>query len=363
MKVVQIVTNLAIGDAVGNDVLAIHEALTDAGYACEIMALTIHEKLADVASGVDFSRLAPEDLVIVHKATGDAFPKHIAALPCTRVLVYHNITPAKYFIPYDEVLAWNLWRGRRQLKELAGCVDYAWGDSSYNCRELEACGFARDRLAVLPILPRKGEVRIPPDEATVAQLRARKGTKLLFIGRVAPNKKQEDIIKAYYCYLRSGDPDATLYLVGSWTGFEKYYAKLKGFAADLGLRDDQVVFAGHVTDAQKEAYLACADAYVCMSEHEGFCVPLLEAMRHDLPIIAFAACAVPETLGDNGLLFSEKDYAGIARQIGKVCGDRAFRAEVAQRQRESLRRFDRDAVLRTLLELTQRALENGRRRP
>ena len=360
---VQIVTNLAMGDAIGNDVLAIHEALTEAGYACEIMALSIHEGLARMAGNVDFTRIAPEDLVIVHKATGDAFPRHIAALPCTRVLVYHNITPARYFLAYDQVLAWNLGRGRRQLKQLAKCVDYAWGDSEYNCRELEACGFPRERLSVLPILPRKGEARVRPDPETLARLRGQKGARLLFIGRVAPNKKQEDIIKAYYCYLRTEDPAATLYLVGAWAGFEKYYAKLKGFAADLGLRDDQVVFAGHVSEAEKAAYLEGADAYVCMSEHEGFCVPLLEAMARDLPVIAYAACAVPETLGDNGLLLREKDYPQIARRIARVCRDGEFRAGVLRRQRESLGRFDRERTRERLLELTRRAIEDGRREP
>ena len=363
MKVVQIVTNLAIGDAIGNEVLAIHEALTDAGYTCEIMALTIHEKLAGTARNVDFSRVAPEDLAIIHKTNGDAFPKHIAALPCTRVLIYHNITPGRYLLHYDAVMAWNLWRGRHQLKRLARCVDQAWGDSQYNCRELEERGFSRDRLSVLPIVPSGAEAQIRPDDATASRLRARRGTRLLFIGRIAPNKRQEDIIKAYYCYLREEDPEATLYLVGSWNGFEKYYAKLKGFAADLGLRDDQVVFTGHVTEAEKAAYLACADVYVCMSEHEGFCVPLLEAMGRDIPIIAYAACAVPETLGENGLLIREKDYPEIARLIGCVCRDAAFRAQVIERQRESLARFEPERIRAKLLELTRTALANGREGP
>ena len=361
MKVVQIVTNLAVGDAIGNDVLAIHEALTEAGYACQIMALTIHEKFSHMARNVDFTSIEPQDLVIVHKATGDAFHRHIATLACTRVLVYHNITPARYFLAYDEVMAWNLWRGRRQLRRLAGCVDHAWGDSEYNCLELEKCGFARERLSVLPILPRKGEALELPDSATLGRLRKKKGTRLLFIGRVAPNKKQEDVIKAYYCYLHSEDPDATLYLVGSWAGFEKYYAKLKGFTADLGLRNDQVVFAGHVTESEKAAYLEGADVFVCMSEHEGFCVPLLEAMEWDVPILAYAACAVPSTLGENGLLFREKDFPKIARQIARTCRDDTFRAQVIARQRESLARFDREKTREKLLALVSRAVEQGRR--
>ncbi len=357
MKIYQIVTNLSIGDAIGNDILAIDEALSEAGYDCEIMALSIHERLAGRASNVDFSRVRPEDLVIFHKATGDAFPRHAAQLPCVKGMIYHNITPAKFFLPYDDVMAWNLWRGRRQLRELAKIMDFAWGDSSYNCQELEQAGFPREKLAVLPILFGKDVAQVEPDPATVENLRARKGIRLLFIGRIAPNKKQEDVIKLYYCFLRDVDPDAKLYFVGNWAGFEKYYAKLKGFAADLKLRDDQVVFAGHVTEAEKSAYLACADAFVCMSEHEGFCIPLLEAMRRDVPVIAYASSAVPETLGENGLLFQKKDYAEMARQTGRACRDEAFRQQVLQSQRENLKRFDRERTRAKLLELVRQAVE------
>ncbi len=357
MKVVQIVTNLSYGDAIGNDVLALHNMLAQAGYDSRIMAMTIHEKLAGRAEPVDFSRFEQEDLAIFHKATGDSFPGFAARLKCRKAVIYHNITPAKYFLAYDEVMAWNLWRGRRQLKQLAKCVDWGWGDSRYNCQELIAAGFDPDRVDVLPIpfTAGTGAERGPRPDRPV-------GADLLFIGRIASNKKQEDVIKVFYCYLRDVDPKATLTLVGSWTGFEKYYAKLKGFAADLGLTDEQVVFTGHVTDEEKRRYLERADAFVCMSEHEGFCVPLLEAIDRDIPVAAFAAAAVPETLGDNGLLFREKDYAKIAADIGRVLREGALRAEVLRKQRESLRRFDLEATRRKLLELVARATEGGVKR-
>ena len=351
---IQIVTNLSYGDAIGNDVLAIHGMLKDAGYECGIMAMSVHERLAGMASEVDFDRIAPEDLVIFHKATGDSFPGFAARLKCKKAVIYHNITPARYFLAYDEVMAWNLWRGRRQLRQLAKCVDWGWGDSGYNSRELIAAGFDPKRVDVLPI----PFTSTRPEGGWPEAREKGEGTTLLFIGRVASNKKQEDIIKVYYCYLRDVDPKAKLVLVGSWAGFEKYYAKLKGFAADLGLTDEQVVFTGHVTDEQKQEYLAQADVFVCMSEHEGFCVPLLEAMDHDIPVVAYAAAAVPETLGDNGLLFKEKNYDAIAREIGRVTRDAAFRGEVLERQRKSLERFALEATREKLLALVARALES-----
>ena len=360
MRIIQIVTNFSIGDAIGNDILAIDEALSAAGYDTRVMALTIHEKLASRASGVDFSQIEREDLVLFHKATGDPFPGPAAALRCAKGLIYHNITPPRFFLPYDEVMAWNLWRGRRQLRKLAAIMDFAWGDSGYNCRELEQAGFPKEKLSVLPILFSKKSAQIQPDAATLERLRKTAGTKLLFIGRVAPNKRQEDIIKLYCHYLRDADPDAKLYLVGLWTGFEKYYAKLKGFAADLGLADHQVVFTGHVTEAEKAAYLASADAFVCMSEHEGFCIPLLEAMAWDLPVAAYASSAVPETLGDNGLLFREKNFREMARQTRRACREEGFRREVLRRQRERLEHFAPERTRERLLELIIREIESRR---
>ena len=361
MKIIQIVTNLNIGDAIGNDLLAIDDALREAGYDSGIMAITIHEKLTDRARALDFRGFAADDLVIFHKATGDVVGRHLASLPCKKVVLYHNITPAKYFLFYDGLFALNLWNGRRQLKQLAKIADYGWGDSSYNVQELVEAGFSRDNVAVLPILCDAGTHKKRESDPVLNQkLQAEKGTKLLFIGRIAPNKKQEDIIKAYYCYLHTEDPEAKLYLVGSWNGFEKYYAKLRGFAADLGLTDDQVVFTGLVSEAEKASYLQNTDMFLCMSEHEGFCVPLLEAMASGLPIMAYAAAAVPETLGEKGVLIQNKDYNEIAKQIGRITKDDAYRKQIIDYQYENLRRFDIDVTKKKLLELVASVSDRGK---
>ena len=359
VKIVQVLTSLREGDAIGNDVVAMDEVLRKAGYSCEMMAVTIGDSLLQRATNVDFTRIRKEDLVIFHKATGDALTKHVAGLACKKLLIYHNITPAKFLLPYDPVAAWNLMRGRRQLKQLAHAVDYACGDSDYNSGELRDAGMAPDRVSTLPILFDINSPAASPDPDIVKRLQAEKGTKMLFIGRIAPNKKQEDIIKVYYHYLLTEDPEAKLYLVGGWSGFEKYFAKLKGFSADLGLREDQVVFTGHISEEEKEAYLTQADVLVCMSEHEGFCVPLLEAMRHELPIAAYAAAAVPETLGKGGMLFDRKDYRKIAREIGKMLKDDKERNRIIENQRMALHRFDLANTEKKLLSLIDRITKEG----
>ena len=353
LKIIQILTNLNWGDAIGNEVLAMDEMLKQEGYDSHIMAVTIHEGLQSKAEGVDFSCVSSEDLVIFHKATGDVLTQTIANLPCRKVMVYHNITPAKFFFPYDRLMSLNLWLGRRQLRSFASRMDACWADSSYNAEELIRCGAPKEVTKVLPILFSESEATVTPDHATDELLSSIKATKLLCIGRIAPNKKLEDAIKLYVHYRENIDRDAILYLVGGWDGLEKYYAKLKGFCADLGLNENQVVFTGRVTEEEKEAYLRGADTLLCMSEHEGFCVPLLEAAKRNLPILAYASTAVPETLGDNGLLFSDKNYHEMMEGLKRLRQEESFRESVIQKQHENMSRFDPRKVRMQLIDLIQ----------
>lgn len=351
MKIIQILPCLASGDAIGNDVLTIDNVLKGYGYSCEIMATDIQETLKDRAKEFDVSSITSNDLVLFHKATGDKLTESVAGLLCKKVIIYHNITPAKYFLFYDPVMVWRLILGRKQLRQCVRKMDFAWGDSWYNCEELQKAG--AKKVTVRPVFFETD--RLEPDQVVIERLKDETGTKILFIGRIAPNKKQEDVIKVYYRYLCSVDQKAKLFLVGSWDGTEKYYAKLKGFCADLGLSDDQVIFTGHVTEEEKEAYLNSADVFLCMSEHEGFCVPLLEAAGHDLPIIAFSAGAVPETLGNSGLLVKTKDYRDIAETIKRVCTDYVLRNTVIKEQRDNLKRFEYDEMRTQFLALVQEA--------
>ena len=355
MRVIQLLPKLSMGDAIGNDVLLIDETLRENGYESLIMSPNVQEELRPRTAEMNLSLIRPDDLILFHKSTGDGLLKRVAALPCRKGMIYHNMTPPGFFLPYDPVVTWNLVRGRRQLKKYARQMDFSWGDSEYNCRELRKAG--AKNVSLRPVLFEPG-CKAEPDPAVLNRLQETRGTKILFIGRVVPNKKQEDLIKAYYTFLHSADPEAQLYLIGGWEGMEKYYAKLKGFCADLRLRDDQVVFTGKVSETEKEAYLRAADIFLCMSAHEGFCVPLLEAGEHDLPVIAYAVAAVPETLGDNGLLVRTKDYAALAALMNRVCTDRDLRKAAVEKQRESRKRFEKSVVRARVLDLLHKALEN-----
>lgn len=357
MRIIQLVTSLSYGDAIGNDVIAIHQTLETAGFDSFVMAVRVHPAAKEKVKllPVSASQVHENDVVIFHKAAGDSLTGLFERFACLKILLYHNITPASFFMPYDWLMSWNLARGRRQLKRIAKVTDCAWGDSEYNAQELRAFGCDPQKLHTLPIILNNFGHRTEPDAAMMKRLTQQEGTRFLFVGRIAPNKKQEDVIKVFAAYQRFVDPKAQLHLVGSWQGNEKYYAKIMGFIADLKL--EGVHFSGHITDEELAAYYRSADVFVCMSEHEGFCVPLLEAMQSDVPVVAYAAAAVPETLGDNGLLFQKKDYEAIARRIEQLLTSETLRLEVLDKQRKNLDRFQPAAVKQRLLDLLQLAIK------
>ncbi len=216
------------------------------------------------------------------------------------------------------------------MKTLA---EAGWGDSEFNVRELAEHGWTR--LGVLPIIFNPNQHNNRPDRKVLRQWQG--GVNILFVGRIVPNKRLEDVILTFYYFKHFVCPEARLFLVGSTAGMERYFNFLQALVKRLDLSD--VIFAGHVTTAQWLAYYQCGSIYLSMSEHEGFGIPLLESMHFGLPIIAYKAAAIAETLGGSGILVKIKDHAAIAELIGLVLEDENLRTEIVARQRERLRDF------------------------
>ena len=198
--------------------------------------------------------------------------------------------------PLARELAWRL----EQMKALAGVAPVVMADSRFNAAELEAAGYGPVR--VLPLLLDFDRIAAAPDAALLRRLDDGKAN-VLFVGRCVPNKRIEDLLHAFHYFQSFMAPESRLILVGSLAGFERYHAYLRSIACRLGLQD--VLFTGAVPQAELNAYYAAAAVFLCMSEHEGFCIPLLESLAHDVPVVAFAAAAVPETLDGAGILFRE----------------------------------------------------------
>ena len=252
----------------------------------------------------------------------------------------------------EPAIAPELAEGRRQIPVLAHSTPLALADSTYNASDLLRAGYPN--VEVVPILLDVEMLSTAADPAARDRLMRAKdngGADWLFVGRICPNKAQHDIVKAFSVHRRLHDPQARLHFIGT-SSSHAYSTAVEDFAAALGL-GDAVNFAGSVSDGEKAAYFGAADVYVCLSDHEGFNVPLIEAFAHDLPVVAFNAAATPETLGDGGLVLDDKDPAIVAGAVQRVLTDEALRTQLVTAGRRRLDDFSlqrSEAKLRQLIE-------------
>jgi glycosyltransferase involved in cell wall biosynthesis len=274
-----------------------------------------------------------ETVCLFHFSIGSAAGRMIYHAPDRLVAVYHNITPARFFLGFHPHLVGLCHHGRRELAAFAPRTELGLGDSEYNRRELEAAGFRR--TGVLPIVLDLARYRQPPSPVSRALFSGRR-TNLLFVGRVIPNKRIEDLLAVFALYRRH-DPTSRLLLVGDYRGHERYYARLRERAAALSLSlSDDVVFTGHVEHDDLLAAYREADLFLCLSEHEGFCVPLVEAMAFGVPVVAYDAGAVRETLRGAGVLLQDKDPERVAEVLWRLRTGPELRQAVLDTQRRAM---------------------------
>ena len=222
------------------------------------------------------------------------------------MLQYHNVTPASFFAPYDPALFRLAALARQELATLVGRVDLALGVSEYNRQELEALGFAP--TGVLPLaVDTVAHHPAASDGRRSSEILDDEFVNFLFVGRIAPNKKIEDHIRLAEHYKRYVDAFYRFIFVGRYDAVPRYYATIRALMAEYRLLNERFVFTGPVPDEELAVYYRHAAVYISLSEHEGFCAPLLEAMAADVPVLAYAAAAVPETLGGAGVQFAPKD--------------------------------------------------------
>ena len=337
MKIHQWVPAAHRGDAIGDSARRVRDLLRGRGHDSDLFALTIDDDLrGDVRPFTD-AEASAGDVTIFHFALPSPMTSAFARLPGVKVLQYHNITPASFFAPYDPGLFRLAALGRQELATLVGNVDLALEDSDFNRRELEALGFAR--TGVLPIAVNTERITAAPRRPALERILADGLINILFVGRIVPNKRIEDHIRLAEMYKRYVDSYYRFIFVGRYDGVPRYYAQVRALIEQYEMLPDRFWFTGPVPDDDLAAFYRWADVYVSLSEHEGFCVPLVEAMAADVPIVAYAAGAVPETLGGAGLLFAPKDLEVAAELVGSVVYDREVRGGVLDGQRRRLQDF------------------------
>ena len=334
------------GDAIGDSARRVRGLLRDMGHQSDLFALTIDDDLVDDVRPFADADSRQGDLTIFHYALPSPMTEAFASLPRGRVLQYHNVTPAHFFAPYHAGIARLARLGRDELETLAGRTDMALGDSEYNRAELEALGFTN--TAVFPIAVDAERITRAPRRPALEQVLSDGPLNFLFVGRIVPNKRIEDHIKLAEVYKRYVDVNYRFIFVGKYDGLPRYYDQVRALIDRYQMLAERFWFTGPVPDEDLAAYYRTASVYVSLAEHEGFCVPLLEAMAADVPVLAYAAGAVPETLGGAGVLFSPKDLELAAEAMGMLVYDRPFRESILEGQRSRLTAFSRESLQQQL---------------
>ena len=332
--------------AVGAHVLEIKRLCDELGIASHTFAEHVRDPWGQHGRDFrDYGRAVPaqaDDVLLYHVAIGSVVADFVLARPERLVVDHHNITPASWFASWEPAVVHGIAWGRNQLAQLASRSSLGLADSAFNQRELDELGYVRTGVA--PILLDTAQFDREIDADTLERLRV-PGTVWLFVGRVAPHKCQHDLIQAFSVYRRVYDPDAVLRIVGR-SSSDHYLAALRELIAALDL-EGAVELLDDVDGDELPAHYRAADVFVCLSEHEGFCVPLLEAMHHSLPVVAYASTAVPETLGDGGVCLPGKSPTTVAAAVHRVVDDPVLRAGLAAAGVVRLADFDLAVTRRT----------------
>jgi len=348
----QLVAGYTCGDAISNEARVMRALFRQWGMASEIYC-ELSRAAPEVRGDVREARtlggdLAPDDGVLLHLSIGSPVNLVFREVKARRAVRYHNITPAEYFYGIRESTAHALALGREQAAALSTVAEVNLADSEYNAAELVAWGY-RDPCVVPLLLDFSGEHNLRPSR-TVLRKFSDGLRNVLFVGRCVPNKRLEDVLSAFAVYQRTVEPASRLIHAGSAAGVERYHAMLLAKTREMRLRN--VEWLGSVRQEDLVALYRSAHVFLCMSEHEGFCIPLLEAMFHEVPVVAYAAAAVPETLDGAGILVRQKRFDWIAESLHLAASPGPVREALLTGQRARLRRYlDRnlEAELRSAL--------------
>ncbi len=321
--------------------------------ASDVFALDIDEDAEGDA--LPFPDRLESDVTVLHFALPSPLTAALAEAPGKKVIIYHNITPPEFFRGYDDELVRISTAGTAELATLANVCDLALGDSEFNRLELEELGF--ERTGVLPILmdfepfqplqPFQNAEHGPV--SVMEEILSDGRANFLFVGRVYPNKRFEDLARLAFFYKKYISEDFRFILVGKAGRMERYQQSVQALADKWGLVPSEFLFTGHVSFEDLLACYRCSDVFVSMSEHEGFSVPLVESMVTELPIMAFSAGAVPDTLGGAGIQFNEKRYEELAEMAHLLTFDESLREAVIQSERIRSERFRPERVEAELL--------------
>lgn len=338
MRIDQLVPAYHRGDAIGDEACELRGFLRGRGYESEIYCLTRDRGLEDQSRLFfgGFPPPGPADITILHFALPSPLTQGLIKLRSKKAIIYHNITPAEFFTDLNPEMARLSRLGRFELESLQPHVDLSLADSEFNRLELAQLGYRNTHVFPLFVdFAKYGK----PMSRFVHDLVRDERVNVLFVGRIAPNKRIENLIKVVFYYKKYISPLVRLIVVGKTNTFPSYYRSVVQMADEFYLKPEEIQFIGHVPDEEMFALYKAADVFVSLSEHEGFCLPLVESMIFDLPIIALASTAVPTTLGEAGILIRDNRPDRVAELVDLVVHDEGLKAKLVESGRRELRKF------------------------
>ncbi len=323
MKIHQLVSGFRPGDAISHNALSIQHCFkSELKVESNIYSESQHVDDAFKSYCMDYQMLNPhlEEVIFLHYSIDTPITDYFLKLNCRKVLIYHNVTPAKYFlgVAFEKVV--RLMQGRERLKDFKDQCGLYLADSQFNADELNQLGL--NPVSIIPLMIDYAYLDTSPD-SLVLKNNSEKSFNILFVGRTAPNKKIENLIHIFYLFNKTVTDNSKLFIVGMHVGMEKYYGMLQKLVNDYGLQN-KVIFTNFVSTSQLIAYYKIASIFLCLSEHEGFCVPLVEAMKMKVPILALDRGAVKETIGKAGLIFNEVNFPYVVEVMAELYSNAAL---------------------------------------
>lgn len=346
MRIDQLVPAFHFGDAIGSETLFIRDSLKEKGFKSDIYCVDADPGLEKEAKNYkEWDRAS--DISILHYAIPSPLNQVLKEAKGKKVIIYHNITPYEFFLPFDSKMVWISYEGRRQLKELLPHLDLVLCDSPFNEHEIKELGFEKTGVLPLFIDWRRYE---KGGSSFVKEVFSDNIPNILFVGRVVPNKKIDDLIRIVAYYKKFISPMIRLLIVGKTSSCPPYFDSLIKLMAKLKITKDEVLFLDHIPDSELAEIYRVSKVFLSMSEHEGFFLPAVESMYFDLPVIAYQSSAVPFTLGDSGIIFKEKKIDEISEIVHRVIYDEFLRETILNSQRKRLEYFKNLDHLKILLE-------------
>lgn len=353
MRIFQMLVTLVKGDAIGNCTLLLARYLRERHYQVFTYAYHLGNGLTFGKDSIfpieDMEEPNESDVVLYHMCESTTINQMLQAWNCKKIAIYHNTTPPQFFAWLDQAAAAKQKESIFEISALCHTFDKVIAVSEFNKSELVRLGYRASDIEAIPILMALEDYAKLPNKKIIEKYQDG-WTNILFVGRIAPNKKHEDIIRTFAWYKKHLNPKSRLILIGSPFS-QTYLEYLKQYIAAIDVSD--VILTGHLSFSEILGFYKVSDAFLCMSEHEGFCVPLVEAMLFDVPIIAYASSAIPETLGESGILLKRKDVPLAAKIIERLTSDPVFRNMVLEKQRARLLDFSPEEIINQIIEVIE----------